>query len=353
MLGMVVFGSILPLHWSWEGVSRWPMLFYWRDMQLPDILQNVAAFAPIGVVYGASRGKLKMLGCVIFAIGVAVALQFVQLWLPDRTPRLSDALANAIGLIVGLVFASATHRLRRLPGAPLPIDVAILLLLLCYFVLILLVERGAGAVMDQWLLHAGNDSGASLQFALKLLVLGFVVRAMIEHHDVSVWLFLFLCAACLAASKSASIVWLSVAILAGGAAAQWMPRKMANIMAIQAILATLLWEGLTPWIAVSRNMNWIPLQSMLISSSLAGFVTLAWKLFCWSALARLLCFWPLRGRLIMFLVALPTAVVEFAQMFIASGFPDITDVLLAAGLGGLVVLVVQQSGDRMKQAMYE
>jgi glycopeptide antibiotics resistance protein len=345
MLAMIVFGSILPLQWSWEGVGRWPLLFNWQNILLPDFLQNIAAFGPVGVVYGASRDRAAVWRCVLLAVAVAVGLQLVQLWLPARSPALTDAFANSLGLMAGIGFAAATHKLRHVPASPLPIDVAILLLLLCHFLMIFLIEFGAGDVMDQWLLHAGGDADAKIKAVAKLLVAGLVVRAMIKGHNSAVWLFLLLCTACGLFGASLTPAWLALILLAGGLAAQWMPRTTSNMLAIAALLVVQLWEGLTPWVPVSRDMNWVPLQSLLRTSNLAAFVTLAWKLFCWSALARLLCHWHLRGRTITLLVAGLTGMIECAQMFLASGFPDITDILLAAGLSGLVVLVVQQSGD--------
>jgi glycopeptide antibiotics resistance protein len=346
MLGMIIFGSLLPLHWSLSAAARWPLLLSWRDMLLPDFLQNVAAFGPVGVVYGASREKAAVWRSAALAVMVAIALQIVQLWLPDRTPRLTDAVANSIGLFAGLGFSRATHALRRIASAPLPVEIAILLLLLCHVLLILLIARGAGGIMDQWLVNAGNDAESRLLPAAKMLVAGFAVRAMIVQRSPVVWLYLLFCAACLVTAATRIDLHLAMALLAGGLAAQGLPRKPATLAAIAAIIGIVLWEGLTPWVPVTRDMTWMPLKSMLMNSSLASFVTLSWKLFCWSALALLLCFWQLRGRLIMGLVATMTAMIEITQMHIASGFPDITDILLAAGLSGLVVLVVQQSDSR-------
>jgi glycopeptide antibiotics resistance protein len=343
MLAMIVFGSILPLTWSWEGIARWPLLLNWRDMQLPDFLQNVAAFAPVGVVYGASRERAMVWRFAGVAIVVAFALQLIQLWLPERTPRFSDAVANSIGLFAGLAFARVAHSLRRLPSAPVPVEVAILLLLLCHAILIMMIEQGAGGAWDRWLLHKEDSADFWHFLSMRLFVAGFAVRAIVEKHHRVMWLFLLLCAACLALGQSRLSLFMGVAVLVGGLCAQWLPRKIANIMAIAALVSVVLWEGLTPWIPVSREMIWMPIKSLLMGAGLVSFVTLAWKLFCWGALTLLLCAWPLRGRVIMVLVAGLTACIEITQMHIASGFPDVTDILLAAGLSGLVVLVVQQS----------
>jgi glycopeptide antibiotics resistance protein len=346
MMALIVLGSILPLHWSLGGLDRWPLLLKWRDMQPYDILQNIAALVPVGIVYGASRDAESRWRSLALAALVAVLLQFVQLLLPDRTPRLTDAVANIAGLILGLGFARATHMMRKIPGTPQPIELAILLLLLSYLLLLLLIAQGFSSAMDQWLMQTGNFAvGWKLPLA-QFVIAGFVARALVAGHDRAMWLFIVFGAGCLLASHNAN---LAPAFVGGALAAQFLPRRAVEHGAIAALLAVLLWDGLTPWIPLSRNMIWVPLKSMLMHTSMSGFVTLAWKLFCWSSLTLFLCQYIKQGRGVMLLVTLLVATLEFAQTYIASGFPDITDVLLAAGMSGLVVLAVQQSGQRLGQ----
>jgi glycopeptide antibiotics resistance protein len=344
MMALIVLGSILPLHWSLDSAARWPLLFKWRDMQPYDILQNVAALMPVGVVYGASRDAEARWRSLLFAALVAVLLQLVQLWLPDRTPRLTDALANILGLALGLGFARATHAMRKIPGAPQPIELAILLLLLSYMLLLCLIEQGFAKAMDQWLMRAGQFA-VGLKFpAAQLFIAGFVGRALVAGHERAMWLFLLLCAACLLLGPSPA---LALAFLTGAALAQFAPRHIALVAAVIAVLVVLLWDGLTPWIPLSRQMTWVPLKSMLTHTSMSSFVSLAWKLFCWSSLSLFLCYFARQGRTVLLFVTTLVAAIEVTQMFIASGFPDVTDIILAAGISGLVVLAVQQSGQQL------
>ncbi len=346
MMALIVLGSILPLHWSLDGLSRWSLLLKWRDMQPYDILQNVAALVPVGIVYGASRDTEARWRSLALAALVAVLLQFVQLLLPDRTPRLTDAVANMAGLILGLVFARATHSMRKIPGAPQPIELAILLLLLSYLLLLALIAQGFASVMDQWLMQTGNFAGGWKVPVARFLIAGFVARALVMGHDRAMWVFLLFGAVCLLASRSGN---LALAFVGGALIAQFLPRRATEYGAIAALLAVLLWDGLTPWIPLSRNMIWVPLKSMLTHTSMSSFVTLAWKLFCWSSLTLFLCQHIKQGRVVMGLVTVLVATLEFAQMYIASGFPDVTDIILAAGMSALVLLAVQQSGQRLGQ----
>ncbi len=344
MMALIVLGSILPLHWSLNGFGRWPLLFKWRDMQPYDILQNIAALVPVGIVYGASRDAEARWRSLALAGLVAVLLQFVQLLLPDRTPRLTDAVANIAGLILGLGFARTTHMMRKIPSAPQPIELAILLLLLSYLLLLLLIAQGFASVMDQWLMQTGNFAVGWKVPLAQFVIAGFVARALVVGHGRAMWLFLLLGGGCLLASRSTN---LALAFVGGALIAQILPRRALELTAIAALLAVLLWDGLTPWIPLSRHMIWIPLQSMLTHTSMSSFVTLAWKFFCWSSLTLFLCQHIRQGRVVLGLVTVLVATLEFAQMYIASGFPDITDVILAAGVSGLVVLAVQQSGQRL------
>jgi glycopeptide antibiotics resistance protein len=346
IMALIVLGSILPLHWSLTAAARWPLLFKWRDMQPYDILQNVAALVPVGIVYGASRDAEARWRSLLLAALVAVLLQLVQLWLPDRTPRLTDALANIAGLALGLGFARGTHAMRNIPGAPQPIELAILLLLLSYVSLLCFIEQGFAKAMDQWLMRAGQFAvGLKFPF-VQLLITGFVARALVAGHERAMWLFLLLCAVCLLLGPSPA---LAPAFLAGALLAQFAPRRVAIVASVAALLVVLLWEGLTPWIPLSRHMTWLPLKSMLTHTSMSSFVSLAWKLFCWNSLSLFLCYFMQQGRVVLLLVTLLVAAIEGAQMYIASGFPDITDIILAAGMSGLVVLAVQQSGQQLGQ----
>jgi glycopeptide antibiotics resistance protein len=344
MVGFIILGSLLPLHWSHLGFNRWPLLFNWRDMQPYDVFQNIAALVPVGIVYGASRDAAGRWRSISIASVIMVVLQLAQLWLPDRSPRLTDAVANGAGLVAGLVLARATHMMRKIPGAPQPVELAILLVLLCHVAIIAMINEGMTSVMDQWLLQMGNFVGDWALPGAKMLVAGFVVRALVNTHTQVIWIFITLCAACLAMSHTAMTVRLALALLAGALAAQCLPRRWAVLIAVAALITIILWEGLTPWIPLHRDMTWIPMKSLLTRTSMVSYVTLSWKIFCWSSLALFLSEIFKQGRsIIAFIVAL-VGTIEIAQMHIASGFPDVTDIMLAAVVAALVVLAVQQAG---------
>jgi glycopeptide antibiotics resistance protein len=347
MMALIVLGSILPLDWCIAGLLRWPTLFKWRDMQLQDVLQNIAALVPVGIVYGASRDSETRWRSFIIACIITIVLQLIQLFLPGRVPRLTDSAANILGLLIGLYFARATHAMRVIPSAPQPIELAILLLLFCYIVLLLLIDHGAASITDTWLLRTEMLASNRILPAAKFLIAGFVLRALVAEHSRIIWLALLFCAACLLLIGAAVSWRLSVALLIGGLMAQFITRRWSIVFSILALTAVLLWDGLTPWIVFDRAMNWMPLKSLLFNSSMMAFVSLAWKLFCWSSLALLLCHFLKHGRTIVLSVGILVAVIEWTQTYIGSGFPDITDIILAAGISGLVVLAVQQTNQHV------
>lgn len=137
MLAVVIYGSLYPFDFAWETLS--PARFEWRILPagLPDRAANVLLFLP----YGAAclvlrRGQLAMLetaALLLLGFAVAVLLQYLQIWLPSRTPSLDDILMNGVGLVAGLagaVMAVALAGGRR--GAPPVADGAALIVLLLF-----------------------------------------------------------------------------------------------------------------------------------------------------------------------------------------------------------------------------
>lgn len=72
-----------------------------------DVALNVAIFIPIG--WGLRRAAWRLdraprtlvLGAVILAAAFSLAMEAVQVWLPNRYSSLADVLANTIGAAVG------------------------------------------------------------------------------------------------------------------------------------------------------------------------------------------------------------------------------------------------------------
>lgn len=96
---------------------------YLRDIPLgrrlvADVALNVAIFIPIG--WGLRRAarpldrasRTLMLVVVILAAAFSLAMEAVQVWLPNRYSSLADVLANTLGATMGAWLESRyTHRI--------------------------------------------------------------------------------------------------------------------------------------------------------------------------------------------------------------------------------------------------
>lgn len=101
-LAVIVFGSLVPFQFDPTlGMDRmrglgWPM-------QRADILANILLFVPYGfTVVLLARRKRGLIGLCLLGIVTAVAVQYGQIPIPERTPDLGDAMWNTVGLAVGV-----------------------------------------------------------------------------------------------------------------------------------------------------------------------------------------------------------------------------------------------------------
>jgi len=136
-----LYGSLIPLIFAVPDYeSRVRGAFApspWNLAQLFDVAANVAAFVPLGFLWGAacntlvpkSRAKFDMfvtvaLGC----LGLAMLAETLQVWIPLRDPSIRDVLALEWGAVLGyglwkgagrgttVVLARCIERFAR-PGA--------------------------------------------------------------------------------------------------------------------------------------------------------------------------------------------------------------------------------------------
>lgn len=82
---------------------------------LPLKVERGLAFAVLAVGFAVAypRRIVLVIGCLCFA---AFAIEFLQVFIPSRDPRLIDALVKAAGAIVGGMLGRAIVRWRLKPG---------------------------------------------------------------------------------------------------------------------------------------------------------------------------------------------------------------------------------------------
>lgn len=111
--GLVVYGSLHPFSgWRDTGVSPfafldggWPR--YWTAF---DLLANVVVYLPLGFFLTLALNTLRWRWlaatlAVLAAAAVSFALEAVQTWLPSRVPSNVDLACNALGGLLGTLFA--------------------------------------------------------------------------------------------------------------------------------------------------------------------------------------------------------------------------------------------------------
>ena len=126
-VGFVVYGSLVPLDYqprTWN--QAWEMFQHIRLLDVgaqgrADWVANGVLYLPVGFLTASllagSRAKrlpiLAGIGALLFALTLAVAIEFVQLHFPPRTVSLNDLIAECIGSVVGVLLATGwSHRFR-------------------------------------------------------------------------------------------------------------------------------------------------------------------------------------------------------------------------------------------------
>lgn len=363
---LIAYGSAYPFVVDLDraGAVEWrAFLGSWRAPSgLGDILGNIALFVPFGYLgllafMEAGRRGRPAWGAVL-AIGLlglfeAVGLQIVQLVLPSREAKLSDAVWNALGLAIGLGLAMAPGLRPRRPdhAGGLPLPLLLIGLWLAYrlmpFVPSLDLQNikdslkplllspfpvnwlSAGSAAAAWLacaalwrgleqgLGQGLGQGLTAGRAMAAIAAIFALEILIVDNVV----------------RSADVVGAGIGVAAWfGLIGRW--RRPEAPVAIALALAVVI-GGLAPFAlrTVPAPFEWLPFRGFLGGSMLVNVASLLYKLFVYGALI-----WFLRASAVPLAAAvLGTAsavfAIEFAQTEIAGRTPEITDPLLVLMIG--------------------
>jgi VanZ family protein len=119
IVGIIVFSPGTPAPRGQSVLRLWAGI--WRLGGVPPTFltfetieagANVLMFLPLGVLFAAAvRPRSRYLGLPV-AAGVAVFVETVQLFLPERVSSVSDVVANTVGALLGvLLLVRLTERL--------------------------------------------------------------------------------------------------------------------------------------------------------------------------------------------------------------------------------------------------
>ncbi len=270
---------------------RLPAMFSFGNQITTDIIENILALVPVGAAFAVSRRAAERWTDYGLAVFIVTALQVAQLWMPVRTPAITDALYNVLGFCIGACAVVSVRGFVKLTGDRLStMGIALGGLFLLHITFVALISGGYFGVWEQtrlkweWLANPYFEPYAV-----------FIAGALA-------------CAALFFARPPRRLLIIAALLLAG------------------AMIAL----ALTP-----LRPGWLPFQWQLFRSLAYGFsyslaASLCWKLFSYGALAHLLL--RLRWSPRVLLIVLPGVVFacELLQTRSGSGSPDITEVFWAA-----------------------
>ena len=110
---LIVYASLSPFSgWRDQGLEFSAIMAspLWRHYTLPDLLANVLAYIPLGLLAGlALYGRLDRAQSALLAVVagscLSAAMEYAQMYLPTRNSANLDVLANSLGALAGALLA--------------------------------------------------------------------------------------------------------------------------------------------------------------------------------------------------------------------------------------------------------
>lgn len=353
--GLIVYGSLYPFNFTipiahgeaWTKLfSDWSLLF-----SRMDALGNLLLFIPFGLVgfagIAARSNTLTRITLVMFwGFGFALLLQMAQIYVPQRTPTLSDVLWNMVGLCVGIGSAlNLRWSFERLPAnAVLPLSLVALWLAaeLLPFVPSLDVQsikdnlkglRDLPWATEQLLFHAAGVllAGRALATAVGearsvpglLLLLGVVAvgKVVVVSQTLSV----------------AVLTGLAIGFIAWCTISRWRePGRATTVLLV--LFFAYVYSALSPFDfrTQAESFGWLPFAGLLRGSMLANIQGIAANLCLYAGMLWVI---STLGGGIAASSALLAAVVllfEAVQVFVVGRSAEITEPILVLALGQLL-----------------
>jgi VanZ family protein len=100
-----------PLNFAWPGppffrpewvVPFWSYYIRTNAAALADVIDQVLIFIPVGVLLAAGSRKRSVLQAALIGLAVASIFEAGQVFIPERTAELTDALSASVGTGLGL-----------------------------------------------------------------------------------------------------------------------------------------------------------------------------------------------------------------------------------------------------------
>jgi glycopeptide antibiotics resistance protein len=110
--GLAVLNFWAPPNFAWPGppflrpewfVPFWSYYIRTNAAALGDVINQVLIFIPLGVLLAAGSRRRSILEAALIGFAVGLILEAGQVFLPERTAELTDALSASVGAGLGLV----------------------------------------------------------------------------------------------------------------------------------------------------------------------------------------------------------------------------------------------------------
>jgi VanZ family protein len=118
-VGLIVYASLYPFSdWRDQGIAPWAFLAapwpkYWTAF---DLASNVVGYVPAGFLlaltaWRTGRARRVVLRTTLVCAGLALVLEMLQSYLPERVPSNVDLALNIMGAWLGAVTATGMEKL--------------------------------------------------------------------------------------------------------------------------------------------------------------------------------------------------------------------------------------------------
>jgi len=355
---MIFYGSIYPLNFSTYTYTPERMAqlvdFSLRGGSRGNIIANILLFVPYGFfsIFATRDGRransLQIVRLSFAGLVVAYAAQVAQVFIANRVPSGVDVVWNLFGMLAGLLLGLAVARTRqRLPALPLKLPLPLLLV--------------AGWLAYQWIPFVPTlDLGLLRDNAVSLLarrvpepfwvfqntLLWLVCYQLLERYAPAVRAGWYLPGTGFVLAVGALFVGSTVNIddVAGALCAlilwrllrgRWYPAILAMLLMVAIVGASFLSLTLrdTP-----ASFSWIPFSGSLGGNIIINVIATWKKLVLYGLLAWLL----MEARLSLLAATAFTALLlftsEWFQIYIRGATPEVTDALMALGIGAAIAL---------------
>lgn len=359
---LIFYGSIYPLNFSIHTYSpeRMAQLVDFRldGGSRGNIIANILLFVPFGLFsVFATRGGDRASGTQIALLSLAgfvlaYLAQLAQVFIAGRVPSGVDVVWNLVGMLAGLLVGLALARShRRLPtlAGPLPIPLVLVGGWLAYQWIPFVPTLDLGLLRDNALAFFARRTPSPF-WVFQNTVLWLVCYQLVARYAPGIRLGWYPLATLVVLGMGGLLIGSTVNVddLIGAACAlilwrvldgRWYPGWLSLLLALAIVGASYLSLTLreTP-----ASFSWIPFSGSLGGNIVINVIATWKKLVLYGLLVWLL----LEARLSVLRASASAALLlfvsEWFQVYVQGATPEITDALLALGIGAAIAVRGEQ-----------